>query len=88
MWDIDVYKRQTLDRTLRWVQRQVAPTLKMLKKIDKGNGTDYMETIEPVSYTHLDVYKRQILRVSLLLLPTFYLMETSVSLRVKLQTDI
>ena len=30
----------TLDRTLRWVQRQVAPTLKMLKKIDKGNGTD------------------------------------------------
>ena len=22
----------TLDRTLRWVQRQVAPTLKMLKK--------------------------------------------------------
>lgn len=34
------------DRTLRWVQRQVAPTLKMLKKIDKGNGTDYMETIE------------------------------------------
>ena len=24
----------------------VAPTLKMLKKIDKGNGTDYMETIE------------------------------------------
>ena len=36
----------TLDRTLRWVQRQVAPTLKMLKRIDKGNGTDYMETIE------------------------------------------
>ena len=36
----------TLDRTLRWVQRQVAPTLKMLKKIDKGNGTDYMEMIE------------------------------------------
>ena len=36
----------TLERTLRWVQRQVAPTLKMLKKIDKGNGTDYMETIE------------------------------------------
>ena len=39
-------KPYTLDRTLRWVQRQVAPTLKMLKKIDKGNGTDYMETIE------------------------------------------
>ena len=36
----------TLDRTLRWVQRQVGATLKKLKKIDKGNGTDYMETIE------------------------------------------
>ena len=36
----------TLDRTLRWVQKQVAPTLKMLKRIDKGNGTDYMKTIE------------------------------------------
>ena len=36
----------TLDRTLRWVQRQVAPTLKMLKRIDKGHGTDYMKTIE------------------------------------------
>ena len=34
----------TLDRTLRWVLG--TPTLKMLKKIDKGNGTDYMETIE------------------------------------------
>lgn len=33
----------TLDRTFRWVQRQVALTL---KRIDKGNGTDYMETIE------------------------------------------
>ena len=27
----------TLDRTLRWVQRQVAPTLKMLKRIDKDS---------------------------------------------------
>ena len=31
------------DRAARQI---VAPTLKMLKKIDKGNGTDYMETIE------------------------------------------
>ena len=36
----------TLDRTLRWVQRQVAPTLKMLKRIDYGNGTDYLKIIE------------------------------------------
>ena len=36
----------TLDRTLRWVQRQVAPTLKMLKRIDYGNGTEYLKIIE------------------------------------------
>ena len=36
----------TLSRTLNWIARQVAPTLKMLKRIDKGNGTDYMKTIE------------------------------------------
>ena len=52
----------TLDRTLRWVQRQVAPTLKMLKKIDKGNGTDYMETIEKqatLSEKHEMIIKQQ-----------------------------
>ena len=42
----------TLDRTLRWVQRQVAPTLKMLKKIDKGNGTDYMENNRTAGKAH------------------------------------
>ena len=36
----------TLDRTLLWVQRQVAPTLKMLRKIDYGNGTNYLKIIE------------------------------------------
>ena len=46
----------TLDRTLRWVQRQVAPTLKMLKKIDKGKGTDYMETC--LLYTSGCFYER------------------------------
>ena len=36
-----------------------------LKTILSGNGyevfavTDFSQTIEPVSYTHLDVYKRQ-----------------------------
>ena len=35
----------TLERTLNWVARQVAPTLKMLEKIDAGNGTDYLEAI-------------------------------------------
>lgn len=36
----------TMERTLKWLQRQVAPTLKMMKKIDDGNGTDYMKSIE------------------------------------------
>lgn len=36
----------TLERTLKWLQRQVAPTLKMMKRIDAGNQTDYLETIE------------------------------------------
>lgn len=35
----------TLERTLRWVARQVAPTLKMLEKIDAGNDTEYLKNI-------------------------------------------
>nr|WP_282007732.1 hypothetical protein [Enterococcus cecorum] len=30
-----------MERTLGWISRQVAPTLKMLKKIDAGNSTSY-----------------------------------------------
>ena len=50
----------TLDRTLRWVQRQVAPTLKMLKRIDKplfkqcyglcGAGINKLPKFEPLVY--------------------------------------
>lgn len=36
----------TLARTLNWIARQVAPTLKMLKKIDAENHTDYLNTIQ------------------------------------------
>ena len=36
----------TLSRTLNWIARQVAPTLKMLKRIDAGNNTDYLKNIE------------------------------------------
>lgn len=36
----------TLSRTLNWIARQVAPTLKMLKKIDAKNDTDYLKNIE------------------------------------------
>ena len=35
----------TLERTLKWIARQVAPTLEMLEKIDAGNGTDYLKSI-------------------------------------------
>ena len=36
----------TLSRTLNWIAKQVAPTLKMLKRIDAGNNTDYLKNIE------------------------------------------
>lgn len=37
---------ETLSRTLNWIARQVAPTLKMLKRIDAGHNTDYLNNIE------------------------------------------
>ena len=35
----------TLERTLRWVERQVDPTLKMLEEITKKTGVDYLKEI-------------------------------------------
>lgn len=35
----------TLDRTLRWIQRQVDPTLKMLETITEKTGVDYLKEI-------------------------------------------
>lgn len=35
----------TLERTLRWVERQVDPTLKMLEEIAKKTGVDYLKEI-------------------------------------------
>lgn len=35
----------TLDRTLRWIQRQVDPTLKMLETITEKTGIDYLKEI-------------------------------------------
>ena len=35
----------TLDRTLRWIQRQVDPTLKMLETITAKTGVDYLKEI-------------------------------------------
>lgn len=36
----------TLERTLNWIARQVAPTLEMLEQIDVGNGTEYLKSIQ------------------------------------------
>lgn len=35
----------TLERTYRWIGRQVAPSVKMLKVIEKINGTDWLKKI-------------------------------------------
>ena len=35
----------TLTRTLNWISRQVAPTWKVLEKIDSKNGTTYLKDI-------------------------------------------
>ena len=52
----------TLSRTLNWIARQVAPTLKMLKKIDAGNNTDYLKDIEQhakLTEKHEQIIKQQ-----------------------------
>ena len=50
------------ERTLGWISRQVAPTLKMLKKIDAGNSTSYLKEIEDnakLTEKHLQIIKQQ-----------------------------
>ena len=52
----------TLERTLGWISRQVAPTLKMLKKIDAGNSTGYLKEIEDnakLTEKHLQIIRQQ-----------------------------
>lgn len=52
----------TLERTLGWISRQVAPTLKMLKKIDAGNDTHYLKEIEDnakLTEKHLKIIEQQ-----------------------------
>ena len=54
--------RDTLERTLGWISRQVAPTLKMLKKIDAGNSTSYLKEIEDnakLTEKHLQIIRQQ-----------------------------
>ena len=52
----------TLSRTLNWIARQVAPTLKMLKRIDAGNNTEYLKNIEQhakLTEKHEQIIKQQ-----------------------------
>ena len=45
--------------------QQLSPVLLRLQHItvnDKQGGADKVDNVGPVSYTHLDVYKRQMLR--------------------------
>ena len=52
----------TLEKTLGWISRQVAPTLKMLKKIDAGNSTSYLKEIEDnakLTEKHLQIIRQQ-----------------------------
>lgn len=57
----------TLSKTLNWIARQVAPTLKMLKRIDAGNNTDYLKNIEQnakLTEKHEHIIKQQTASVS------------------------
>ena len=49
-----MYKRQGDDRNF-----QIAKNLDIFNAIFKELDMFYVDTIDPVSYTHLDVYKRQ-----------------------------
>ena len=52
----------TLERTLGWISRQVAPTLKMLKKIDVDNSINYLKEIEDnakLTEKHLQIIRQQ-----------------------------
>ena len=70
-----MYKRQDLDGTLKSTDKQILPKTKaILQELAKrgvvvvlasGRPTAglYAEANEPVSYTHLDVYKRQLMNI-------------------------
>ena len=64
---LDVYKRQPQERALpfEWVKERVALPfdLKVNRSVPFSEERlyEYFDDLGPVSYTHLDVYKRQIL---------------------------
>lgn len=52
----------TLERTLKWIERQVAPTLKMAKQIDSANGTNIIDSLvqnAKLTDKHRQIVKQQ-----------------------------
>ncbi|MDN9572402.1 replication initiation factor domain-containing protein [Clostridioides difficile] len=52
----------TLERTLKWIERQVAPTLKMAKQIDSVNGTNIIDSLvqnAKLTDKHRQIVKQQ-----------------------------
>lgn len=52
----------TLERTLNWIARQVAPTLKMAKQIDSANGTNIIDSLvqnAKLTDKHKQIVKQQ-----------------------------
>ena len=55
----DVYKRQALDEALDGTCTIDAVVGRINDEVLGGGGDLQLEVLAPVSYTHLDVYKRQ-----------------------------
>ena len=59
---VDVYKRQALDIRI-YMKEEITAIRELLAKLEKvilDLARQHVDTIMPVSYTHLDVYKRQV----------------------------
>ena len=59
----DVYKRQAKQYGIEWEQKGTHEEHLDVYNFKKKERKKEVQELEPVSYTHLDVYKRQILRV-------------------------
>lgn len=71
LWDIFLENIQTslplitvpvavnMDKTLRWIKRQVMPSLLMVKEIEKKTGTHYLKDIQK----HIELTEKQELKI-------------------------
>ena len=58
----DVYKRQAQGDLVAFYQEKDGVDHLLVRRLLQVNGVEYVVADEAVSYTHLDVYKRQELR--------------------------